>query len=271
MSLDATAARLTAAHPEWKISAARFLPRLTEAVESAGSLEAINAEDLLLAFAALAKVPTALAEVDRRIARISAAVAAKFREGDQFGEELLQKLRVKILVGSERTGPALGQYQGEGALVAWFKVVASSTAVDLRRSRRPERTDQGNQKEERLERFAAAALPADEALAHGRHKQAITAALKESLELIDDESRVLLRLRFVDGLSVEDAAQTLGVHRTTALRRIEKIQQDLLSNVREILKRRLRLASRDLDSLLRSFRPSLNERLSRLIRRPSFE
>lgn len=268
MSLDATAARLTAAHPDWKITAAKFLPRLTEAVESAGSLEAINAEDLLLAFAALTKIPAALAEVDRRIARISATVAAKFREGEGFAEELLQKLRVKILVGSERTGPALGQYQGEGALIAWFKVVASSTAVDLRRSRRPEHTDQ---KEERLERFAAAALPADEALAHGRHKQAITAALKESLELIDDESRVLLRLRFVDGLSVEDAAQTLGVHRTTALRRIEKIQQDLLSNVREILKRRLRLASRDLDSLLRSFRPSLNERLSRLIRRPSFE
>ena len=268
MSPDALASQLTAAHPEWRTSAARFLPRLTAAVKRAGALDAVNAEDLLLATAALARVSPAVAEVDRRLGRVAATVAARFDPDPGFRDELHQLARVKVLLGSERTPPALARYSGEGAMARWLKVVVTSTAVDARRARRPDRE---RAEEEDLANVAAQQLSADEALAHGHHRAALTQALKESLEALDAEARVLLRLRFVDGHSIEEAARAIGVHRTTAMRRLERAQADLLAGVREQLKQKLRLGSKELDSLLRSIRPSLGERLSKLIRRPSLE
>ena len=268
MTLAEHAAELIADHPEWKTGAARFLPRLAAAVKKAGSFEALNAEDLLLAVAALNRVDAALAEVDRRLAKIAAQAAARFNADGAFRDELVQAVRVKILAGSEQTGPALQRYQGEGALASWLKVVVTSTAVDLRRSHRPERTDDGD---ERLTDVAAQQLGPDEALAHGRHRAALTAALKDAIASLDTESRVLLRLRFVDGNTLEEASRVLGVHRTTAMRKLEKAQADVLHAVREQLKARLGLRSKELDSLMRSLRPSLAERLSRLIARPKLD
>lgn len=268
MTLAELAAELIADHPEWRTGSSRFLPRLTQAVKRAGSPDAINAEDLLLATAALDKIDAAVAELDRRLAKVAAAAAARFKSDPGFRDELLQAARVKILVGSPQTGPALQRYGGEGALQSWLKVVVTSTAVDLRRSHHPERQEDS---EERLTDVAAHQLSPDDALAHGGHRTALTAALKKSIAALDTESRVLLRLRFVDGNTVDEAARALGVHRTTAMRRLEKAQADLLEAVREDLKIRLGLRTRELESLMRTLRPSLAERLSRLILRPTFD
>lgn len=266
MGLEELASRVTAAFPQWCASKAVFLTRLESAHRRLGSLDAIHAEDLLLATAALAGADSAVEELDRRVGRVAATVVARFRADTAFLDEVQQRARVKLLMGSDRAAAALSRYGGEASLDHWLKAVVTSTVVDARRVRRTERDRTG---ETQLADVAARQTSADEALAHGHHRAAITEALREALKQLDAEDRVLMRLRFVDGHTLDDAARALGVHRTTAQRRLERAQETLNAALRDGLKARLRLSTRSLDSMLRAFRPSLAERLSQLMPRPS--
>ncbi|MFT3837158.1 MAG: hypothetical protein QM723_09190 [Myxococcaceae bacterium] len=79
MTLAELAAELIADHPEWRTGASRFLPRFTQAVKKAGSVDAVNAEDLLLATAALDR--------DRRRSRGARSPA---RQGRRRGRRPVQ-------------------------------------------------------------------------------------------------------------------------------------------------------------------------------------
>ncbi len=222
----------------------------------------LNLEDLSLSFRALAGVPAALAEVERRLKRVTRAVAG--RDGDEdFVQEVTQRVRQRLLVGSK---PRLASYQGAGALVVYLKAVALSVSVDLRRASKSREAPSGD---ERLLSLAAEQEGLDAQLAHADHRAHFTAAFKEALAALSGEERTWLRMRFVEGLSVDEVGATFGVHRTTAMRWLEKVQRRLLSETRKRMSARLGLSVRSLDSLFVAMRPSLAENLSRLLRRPS--
>lgn len=221
---------------------------------------ALNVEDLALVWLALEKDRAALAEVDRRVQRVATAQAGK--HGDDFLAEVLQRVRQRLLVGAS---PKLAAYQGKGALVQYLKAVVLSVSVDLARANKVKAPEA---RESALMSVAAGDEGADHRLAHASHRAHFTAAFKEALQTLDAEERVWLRMRFVENLSVEAVGAAFGVHRTTALRRLEKAQKTLMTETRSRLGERLDLSSGELDSLLRAMRPSLAENLSRLFPKP---
>jgi RNA polymerase sigma-70 factor (ECF subfamily) len=219
---------------------------------------ALNVEDLGLAWLAVQGEATALAELERRLQRIA---RARSRGDDDFLEEVLQRTRQRLLVGER---PRLLAYRGKGSLVQYLKAVVSSVAVDLAREA-PSREDSAESR--KLLTAAAEEAGVDEQLAHASWRMHFTRAFTEALGTLDAESRTWLRMRYVDGLSTEAVGAAFGVHRTTAMRRIEKAQRALLAETRRRLGTYLELEPRELDSLVRAMRPSLAENLSRLLPR----
>lgn len=216
----------------------------------------LNLDDLRLVFRVLREEAPALAELERRLARLVTAAAA--RDGEEFMQEVTQRARQRLLVGPE---PRLARYEGRGALAVYLKAVVLSLSVDLRRAHRPrEALDEGA-----LLAAAAAEESADARLAHAAYKTHFTRAFRDALAAMTAEERNCLRLRFVEGLSVEAIGAAFGVHRTTAMRWLEKAQAALLKETRRRLAEQLKLPVRELDELMRSMRPSLAESISRLL------
>jgi RNA polymerase sigma-70 factor, ECF subfamily len=84
-----------------------------------------------------------------------------------------------------------------------------------------------------------------------RYRPAFAAALRESLDALAAADQNLLRQRYVDGLSLEELGTLQGVHRATALRRLERARKTLLDDLRARLRARLQLPADELESLLR--------------------
>lgn len=216
----------------------------------------LNVEDLALAWLAVKGEAAAVAELERRLQRIA---RARRRGDDDFLEEVLQRTRQRLLVGER---PRLLAYRGKGSLVQYLKAVVSSVSVDLARAAPSRETTSESRK---LLAAAAEDAGVDARLAHASWRTHFTRAFVEALATLDAEERTWLRMRFVDGLSTEAVGAAFGVHRTTAMRRLEKVQEALLTETRRRLGVQLKLKSREVDSLVRVMRPSLAENLSRLL------
>ncbi|MFT3711571.1 MAG: hypothetical protein QM817_28375 [Archangium sp.] len=223
----------------------------------------LNVEDLSLCFLALEGDAVAITEVERRLQRVAKASAGK-RGDDDFVEEVLQRVRQRLFVGER---PRLAAYSGTGALVQYLKAVVLSVSVDLQRASKPK--EESASDDDALLQAASTEDGIDAKLAHASHRKHFTAAFKESLEAMPSEERTWLRMRFVEGLSIDAVGAAFGVHRTTAMRWLEKAQKTLMAETRKRLASRLGLQLREVDSLMRAMRPSLAENLSRIFPRPT--
>lgn len=216
--------------------------------KDATALRGLNVADLALAWAALEGDSAALRELDRRLRAC----------GARFDDEVLQSARDQLLIGAK---PKLRSYGGKGALTRWLRTVLATIAVDVRRRGKADRQTS----DEDLAVKASGEAGADVRLMSARQRDEFTRAFAAAIAALDPKERMLLRMRYVDDVSLEVSARALGTHRTTAARWLESAMQKVLQGTRERLAERLRLAPRELDSLWRALEPSLAERLSKLL------
>ena len=222
----------------------------------------LNLADLGLCFLALEHDASALAEVERRITRVAGPIAGKKGDHD-FLQEVLQRVRHRLLVGSR---PRLAAYSGRGSLVQYLKAVVLSVTVDLTRGTTARKeTDDAD---DALASAASGEEGAETGLMRRVQRRHFTEAFRAALATLTPEERTWLRMRFVEGLSIDAVGAAFGVHRTTAMRWLEKAQKTLMTQTRKRLGERLQLEPRELDSLIRGLRPSLAENLSRLLPKP---
>lgn len=236
-----------------------FRGTLEQRIAEAGAPEAVNAADLLLAFATLAGDQIATRELDRRLVRAVRTAVARF-EGLHV-EELEQQVRQRVLVGDKGSGPKLAKYTGRGAIVAWLKAVAGSLAIDEARKLKPDRSAN----EDELVATASSEAGPEVSLLNAQQKQHFNAAFKEALTRLTPQERTVMKMKFVDDLAVEDIGRAFAVHRTTAMRWLEKAQAQVMEETRKLMAQRLGLRTSEIKSMLRVMQPSIAERLSRLL------
>ncbi|MFL5318508.1 MAG: sigma-70 family RNA polymerase sigma factor [Myxococcaceae bacterium] len=218
----------------------------------------VNLPDLLLAWASLQRDRAALAELDRRLERTAASALSKY--GD-LSSEILQEVREKLLVGNNAR---LRAYTGRGALVRYLRAVMTTTAIDKLRERdsalSSRRTD-----DDALSAMASGEPGAETGLFNARAKAAFATAFKAALNKLTPQERMLLRMKFVDELSVEEVGRAFNVHRTTALRWLEKIHREVLAETRAALQAKFQVEERELDGFMGEMELSVGERLSTLL------
>ncbi len=259
MDLTQIAEGAALALPGVEVDQQAFLAVLEQRIAEAGGPDAVNAADLLLAFATLAGDKVATRELDRRLVRAVRVAVARF-EGLQ-AEELEQQVRQRVLVGDKGTGPKLAKYTGRGAIVAWLKAVAGSLAIDESRKLRPDRVVN----EDELVATASTEAGPEVSLLNAQQKQHFNAAFKQALTMLTPQERTIMKMKFVDDLAIEDIGRAFAVHRTTAMRWLEKAQAQVMAETRKLMAQRLGLRTSEIKSMLRVMQPSIAERLSRLL------
>lgn len=176
-----------------------------------------------------------------------------------FAEEVLQRVRARLLVGSR---PRIVTYRGDGPLGAWLRVVAANVARDYLRSCKKRRSCSCPLDAAAARLFDTASVfadsPEDDALAANDARTVEQGLVRAVLELNGEERR-LLHHYFVSGLSIDVLSSMYSINRSTAARRIQR-------NVERIRHAVHRELSRGASSLGRSelaaFWPALGKRLN---------
>ncbi|MGE0405367.1 MAG: RNA polymerase sigma factor [Candidatus Korobacteraceae bacterium] len=131
--------------------------------------------------------------------------------------------------GGERISK-LRSYSGIGSLAGWLRAVMARAYIDVYRSGR--RTVSLEDEQEFTE------LPAPPETLQTSVDSRLQEATSEALASLPAEDRFLLASYFLDGRTLAEVARSLGVHESTASRKVEKVTTGLRKKIRDSLLRR---------------------------------
>jgi RNA polymerase sigma-70 factor (ECF subfamily) len=234
-------------------------------VESRGiGVDALRAcgSDLYLAAACGSGNPRALELFDRTFLQAPGPSLGRITLNPTQLDELRQRLRVRLLSGAE---PRIASFQGQGPLAAWVRVAGVRIAADLQWADRPMGTGEDALVD------ALAYLGADPELVTARreHHQAFREALEEAIDQLDAREKTLLRLSFVDEMSIDDIRHVYRVHRSTVARWLVAMRRRVFEHVCQRLSIRLRSSPSEVASLVRLVRSEVDLSIRRLLLEPS--
>jgi len=236
------------------------LDRLAEYVRLSGIDEqrlASHAPDVFLVAACLSGDERAIAHLDREYLARAIPAVARVDRSPSFIDEVIQQLRVRLLTGEK---PRLAGYQAAGKLLDWIRVAAVRIALNAKRAdHRMLLTDDVPMSN--LLREADHEL--DALRPHYVHE--VQAALEASFRELAVRERNLLRLHFLDGLSLDTLATMHGVHRATIARWLVSIRRSLVERARTMLGGPRGLSSGSVRSLYRWLARDVHLSVSRLL------
>jgi RNA polymerase sigma-70 factor (ECF subfamily) len=206
---------------------------------------ALHLADLYLACACSLGTPAALrafeqtcmAKIDLYIARVARSAESK--------DEVRQNVRQALLVGRDGHPPVIAAYTGRGPLQAWVRVSAVRAAIRLVRRARPDPLDAGAM----LDLRSPENDPELELLKR-RYAAELRAAFVHTLESLSPDERNVLRLHYLDGLTLEEVAATYRVSRATGARWLAQAREKILAETRRRLKEQLGVRENEIDSLV---------------------
>ncbi|HEY5924528.1 MAG TPA: sigma factor-like helix-turn-helix DNA-binding protein [Kofleriaceae bacterium] len=214
-------------------------------------------DELHLAWRGGCGEPDAVRELDTMITSEAEAAARRVDRSPAFVDEVRQALRVRLLVGDEGR-VRIHDYVGRGPLRGWIGVAALRVALNLKRATGPvsaeiltELVDDADPEMKHLK-----------TLYRAEFKDALTATLRA----LPERQRALLRLSYVDGVSMVQLGRLYDVHETTAARWVKAAAAAVAEDARRRLTERLSLSPSSLDSVARMVLSNLDASISRLLR-----
>jgi RNA polymerase sigma-70 factor (ECF subfamily) len=259
---------LEQAHAAWpgvELAGARFaghLARLLSAEAPPDEVEKLAVTDVYIARAAADGLPSALKAFEARFLPEVDAAVARLKLPPTGLDEVRQLLRQRMLVGSAEAPARLAAYPGTGPLSGWVRAAALWLALDWQRQRSGQvQADDGD-----LSMLMAPGDDPELAYLKNTYRAEFNASFSAALAALEPRQRNFLRLKYLDGLSIDQLGALYGVHRSTAARWVVGAQEALLQETRKLLTERLRLTRSQLDSVLRLISSQLDVSLSRLLR-----
>jgi RNA polymerase sigma-70 factor, ECF subfamily len=219
--------------------------------------DASRAADLYLAFGCLQSLPRALAAFERTLLARIPTFVAKLHPTQELIVELKQVIREQLFTGA---APKIAEYSGTGPLAAWLRVVVLRAALKLKRSR-------GEQPLPREPPDLALTESSPELQAlRNRYRPLFDDAFRDALAGLTTDERNLLRLHFVDGVSMDELGKLFRVNRSTVFRRINSCTAALNRAIRVHVGEELGLSTSEFDSLADLVASDLQLSLSGLLR-----
>lgn len=189
-----------------------------------------------------------LGDIEHAIARVRAA--------GSIAEDVRQIVLAKLLP----PGGKLARYSGRGALQNWVRAVTVRETISVLRGS----TDDTVAMPDVID--IAASWDLELSYVRSSQREHLRAALRASFDALDPEDRAVLRYRFVDGLTLDQLATVLGVHRATAARWLARIREALLRGTRRHLCDALGLDRAAFESLVALVRSNLEITIGGLLR-----
>ena len=251
--------------PEVSVDRRRFVThwaaQLGRADDVGAAIDQLHLSDLYLAFACAEGDTNAL----RSFGTLLSSVAGAVRSVDgapAFVDEILQRLRTRVLVPEDGRSARILDYAGRGSLENWLRAGALRLALNARRDARrgPEPLPDAS-----LWEPAAPTAERTLELLRGKYAAEFGSALREAFASLEPGERNVLRMHFLEGLSLNQIAAMYQVNKSTISRRMAKAREILLERTRAQLERALSLPATELDSLLQQLGPRLDLSLSSVL------
>jgi RNA polymerase sigma-70 factor (ECF subfamily) len=250
-----------AAWPAIEVDAAEFAAflatRLHEGEDPLVGLGRLRVAELYLAFAAERRTPGAIEAFESKLLSRVPSFIGRIESSPAFVDEVKQALRIKLFVDA---GGKLTQYSGRGSLESWVCAAAIRTAYDLRRAevrRQPQPDDDVM--------LLAASIDVEVDMLRARYKGEFRVALQEAIASLDTRQRTLLRLYFLERLTIAQIGRIYRVHETTALRWIAAARQEIVEGIRGSLERKLHVSETEFDDLIGIVQSQLDMSFSRIL------
>jgi RNA polymerase sigma-70 factor (ECF subfamily) len=226
--------------------AARLAEYIAGSADPAAELEAVDVPDLRIAFGCARGVPAALAALERDCLGLARSALARMLD-PAAAEDAMQLVRERVLVAREGLPPRIDEYEGRGSLAAWLKVIAVRIGMRMRRRERHKLT--ADDEDALLLELPAVLAPEIEP-SRSRYGEAFKRAFHAALNALPPRERTLLRLQFIDELTVDQVGVLYRVHRATAARWLAAARQSLLEQTSLQLAAELGLTMERLRSIL---------------------
>jgi len=251
-----------------------FIARqLDEDVDAEEALDGLRPADLYLACACACGDSAAIGAFDKTYMREVDIALARMRIPGAQAADVKQLVRQRLFVTAEPIevgGVALHgkirEYAGRGDLRRWVRSVAVRTCLnELRKGKHEVLTDDDHL-------IASHTVGGDDPeLQYMKRTYAgeFKTAFSEALAGLGPREQTLLRYHHVDGLNIDEIGAIYRVHRVTAFRWLEKAKEQLVQRTLELLRGRLKVTSRELDSVLRMIRSQIHLSLVRQLGGPS--
>lgn len=230
-------AKAHAAHPVGWVQDAQFDREVAE--RGGGDL---HFADLYLALACAAGVDEAIAKFEREHLSQVKHFVARIDASPAFADEVTQRLRLRLLVRTEEGPARIATYSAKGPIGGWLRVCAVREGRELANSGKREDPDDGID--------AAAEADPEVRWLKERYGNIVSIAFRDALAAIPEEDRVLLKMHYLDGATLEEVASILRVSRATAARSLAKTRTSLATAVRERLRQELGTDTQIADSLV---------------------
>ncbi len=202
-------------------------------------LERMHMADLYLACACLHGIPAAIEAFELHYLSKLRKLLVHRKLSASGLDESRELTRVKILVSPSEGPPKIAEYNGQGSLLGWVRAIALRISI-----RQQEANDLGigEDPDNLLDMLSepGAALEMDVLLQ--RLQMEVFPAMREAFATLPEVDRYLLRLYYVDKLSMYELASRLRVSQPTISRRLASAREQIDKETR----RRVRAYRRDL-------------------------
>ena len=226
------------------------------------SVAAANWVELYLLCACGSGDAVALAAFDEHYLSLVPAAVAHIGLSGADVDELTQRIREKLFVAAGTERPRIDQYAGGGSVHGLIKVMAVRDAISITRKHAREVWNPDDE----LLRLPSEAGDPELDNAKGELRDHFRAAFEETVGELSARERNLLRMHLIEGVTLENLAQSYSVHRVTITRWLMKARQSLLSGTRRRLQERAGTRADELDSFLGLVKSRLDLSLSRILR-----
>lgn len=237
------------------VIAERIAARLRD--DPGAQLDELHDADLYLAVGLALGDRAALQVFDDTLVPQIDAALRRLRLAGGVADEVVQTLRVELLVGDRR----ITDYAGRGELAAWLRVAATRKALKLaRRTGRERPLD-----DILLEHWPAATRGPAAQHMRTTYTAELKRAIHDAFAALEVRQRNLLRQHILDELTIDDLAGLYRVHRATCARWLADARADLGRHTRKRLVAALGVAHHEVDSLLRFLDSDIELSISRIL------
>ena len=245
------------AWPRISITDESFLEHVAVHARTESAIAALHATDLYLACAVAQQDRAALAYFEEHFMARVPDYVLRIRVGREVVDEVQQKLRESLIMGSETAPPRIAEYSGKGALGGWLRVAAVRTALNHLRAAGPATESPGED----------LSLPGDPELAYVKeHARDLFAdAFKRVLAGLDANERTILRLHYIEGLTMDQLARLYKTPRSTIARRVAEARSQILVATETLLRDERRLTPSSVASVIRQAQSQLEVTITRLL------
>ncbi|MFO0658951.1 MAG: sigma-70 family RNA polymerase sigma factor [Polyangiaceae bacterium] len=219
--------------------------------------------EIVLAWACAEGDLVALRVVERTYISNIASILSKVEKDPVVIDEVVQRVRVRVLVGEGEHLPRIAEYSGRGSLVSWFRVVALRAHTTLMREQGRVRAKEHAADDNEPMPAALTEISPEMHLARQRYGKLFEESLKESLKALEPKERILLRLVYVDGVSLDRLGASYGVHKSTISRWVSAARDKVLESTLRHVGENLSIENQhELESVLRFVKSVLDPSLS---------